>query len=192
MPSRHGVDMARTIASGRVSIAVCDDAATAALAAMLSDPQVYEPFFACSRWSGIEGRLEVWSGQAGTGTGCDKVLFAVRERQSGDLIGCIQLVVDHLSYFVAPAYWRQGYGSEMVAAFIGQQAGLQQRESIYTTVVRENTASRRILEQCGFTFDGVFMTRAAVHAPARTLLEYVYRIARDCPAQGIATLAASN
>ena len=157
----------------RIRIGVCDEGGKAQLAAMLSDPRVHEPFFAYGRRDGIENRLEEWRQLAGAG--CDNLLFAATDAGSGEVVGCVHLIGDHLSYFVAPAHWGQGYGAALVAAFMAQHAGWERREAIYTTVVRENLASRRILEKTGFSFAGVFNARSGAHAPGRTMLEYVCR-----------------
>jgi RimJ/RimL family protein N-acetyltransferase len=156
-----------------IRIGVCDEGGKAQLAAMLSDPLVHAPFFAYGRRDGIEARLEEWRQLAGAG--CDNLLFAATDAESGEVVGCVHLIGDHLSYFVAPARWGQGYGGAMVAAFMDRHAGWERREAIYTTVVRENLASRRILEKTGFRFAGVFNARSGAHAPDRTMLEYVCR-----------------
>jgi RimJ/RimL family protein N-acetyltransferase len=154
-----------------VRIGACDATAKVQLAAMLSDPRVHAPFFAYGRRDGIEARLEEWRQLAGVG--CDNLLFAATDAGSGEVVGCVHLIGDHLSYFVAPAHWGQGYGGAMVAAFMARHAGWERRDAIYTTVVRENLASRRILEKAGFRFAGVFNARSGAHAPDRTMLEYV-------------------
>jgi RimJ/RimL family protein N-acetyltransferase len=158
-----------TIKSGRISIGVCDETSKAELVAMLSDPQVFELYFASARRADMQAKVGEWAGQADAG------LFAVRDRASGHAIGCIELVAGHLSYFVAPARWGQGYGSEMVAAFLAQLPALRALDAVYTTVARENMASRRILEKSGFDFAGIFSARRAGAGPAHALLEYVCR-----------------
>lgn len=159
--------------AARIRIGVCDEGGKAQLAAMLSDPRVHEPFFAHGRRDGIEARLEEWRRLAGAGG--ENLLFAVTGVESGEVVGCIHLIGAHLSYFVAPAHWGRGFGGEMVAAFMERHARWDEREAIYTTVVRENLASRRILEKAGFAFAGVFNARSGANATGRAMLEYVCR-----------------
>lgn len=157
-----------TIESGRIRIGACDEAGKAELVGILSDRRVCELYFAGGSRAGIQAKVGEWGLQDHTG------LFTVRERASGNVIGCIELVASHLSYFVAPVRWGQGYGSEMVTVFLAQLWALRESNVMYTTVVRENIASRRILEKAGFDFSGICLACSA--APAQTLLEYVYRV----------------
>jgi len=80
--------------------------------------------------------------------------LAARQRGSGRFMGGIFFAKGYFSYFVAPNYWAQGFGFEMVSASLAAAPvlGLQM---LTTFVVRENFASRRILEKCGFVFAGL-------------------------------------
>ena len=80
--------------------------------------------------------------------------LAARQRGSGRFIGAVFFTKEYFSYFVTPNYWAEGFGFEMVSASMAAAPvlGLQM---LTTFVVRENFASRRILEKCGFMFAGL-------------------------------------
>lgn len=154
-----------TIETGRISITPCDEAGKGLLQAVLADRRVCDMYFAGVSRHSMQVKMDAWGGQG------DVDMFAVRERSSGNVIGCIELIASHLSYFVAPACWGQGYASEMVVSFLARLPALRELDAVYTTVVRENMASRRILEKTGFDFAGIMPGRMA--ESAHTLLKYV-------------------
>jgi RimJ/RimL family protein N-acetyltransferase len=85
--------------------------------------------------------------------------FVTCRRSDGAFIGGIKVSNRRLSYFVAPAHWAQGYGTEMVMTYcrlIWPETGLQPLEA---HLLRENLASRRILERVGFRFGGLYTCR---------------------------------
>lgn len=128
--------------TARLSISPCNGAAVAALELILADPRVSIPFHAGHPAPARrDGSLPL-------------LALAVYAREDGALVGSVRLGPDHLSYFVDPACWGRGFGSEMATACC-RLAPLIGIRMLRTTVVRENAASRRILEKAGFVFDGM-------------------------------------
>jgi ribosomal-protein-alanine N-acetyltransferase len=60
-----------------------------------------------------------------------------------------------LGYFINPNFWRKGYATEACKAIISfgfKELGL---ERIYAKCMHKNEPSRRVLEKCCLTFEGV-------------------------------------
>jgi len=157
----------------RLSIDPCDAAAAQALAGMVSDPRVAEPYYLGPTSSAPPvGVREGWYQSASAWRRSARFNWAVRARASAQLVGCVQFRATHVSYFVGPAYWHQGYGDEMVNAccqHLPQRLGLSVWQAV---VVRENMASRRILERAGFAFSGLAQQPRTGRAGAVTVLHY--------------------
>jgi ribosomal-protein-alanine N-acetyltransferase len=57
-----------------------------------------------------------------------------------------------VAYFFAPAYWGRGLATELVQASVEEGFGRHGLGEINAFVHRENCASARVLEKCGFRF----------------------------------------
>lgn len=57
-----------------------------------------------------------------------------------------------LGYWVAPAFWNCGYGTEAVAALIA--ANPQANRTIFAEVFQDNPGPARVLTNCGFDYLG--------------------------------------
>ncbi len=55
-----------------------------------------------------------------------------------------------VSYWLGKDYWGQGIATEALSAFLGQQ----QARPLYARAAKDNRASIRVLEKCGFTIVG--------------------------------------
>ena len=55
-----------------------------------------------------------------------------------------------VSYWIGKAYWGKGVASQALAQFLDQVPA----RPLYARVVKDNLASRRVLEKCGFTISG--------------------------------------
>jgi GNAT superfamily N-acetyltransferase len=128
--------------TARLSISPCNEAAAAVLELVLADPRVSIPFHA--------GR----PAPARHDVPLPLLTLAAYATDDGALVGSVRLGPDHFSYFVDPACWGRGFGSEMAAACCSL-APLLGIRILRTTVVRENAASRNILEKAGFVFNGM-------------------------------------
>lgn len=90
-------------------------------------------------------------------------VWAVERRSDGRLMGSAGLITDSarqygsarsLGYALGVDYWGQGYMTEAVRAVIRfgfEQMGL---DLISATCYPDNAGSRRVLEKCGFQYEG--------------------------------------
>ena len=90
-------------------------------------------------------------------------LWAITLRQSGTFVGSVGLHPDTkrsfhkarmLGYSLAEEHWGQGYATEAAQAVLryGFEEARLELVSVYHFVF--NTASRRVIEKCGFTCEG--------------------------------------
>lgn len=92
----------------------------------------------------------------------DYYRWAVIEKESGECIGQIayfKMDTDNrngeIEYVIGPAFQGRGYATEMTRAVIAfgfEKIGLHRIEIDCRT---ENTASQRVIEKCGLTYEGV-------------------------------------
>lgn len=87
--------------------------------------------------------------------------FAVAAKDTGELIGSCWLDIEDavsanatIGYFVAPNHWRRGYATVMVSALTGFAFAELKLHRLFANVDADNTASRRVLEKCGFGLEG--------------------------------------
>ncbi|MEO6788745.1 MAG: GNAT family N-acetyltransferase [Chthoniobacteraceae bacterium] len=154
----------------RLDIRACDTCdGAAALGQILAHQAVYEAFYLQAMPRDPAQRiLEPWGCRAPGERVSD---WVARERGSGRVTGAVQFAGDNLGFFVSPDAWGQGYGREMVLACcerLPARLGLTELEA---TVMRENVASRRILERAGFAFAGLH-TEPRPRLGVLTLLRY--------------------
>lgn len=75
-------------------------------------------------------------------------------KKTGENIGYVQLCpVEEgweIGYHIAKRYTGNGYAAEAVAAFLPVMAKKKGLSQIYGICLRENTASERVMEKCGF------------------------------------------
>jgi len=55
-----------------------------------------------------------------------------------------------VTYWIAKEFWGQGIGTEALSQFLR----VQERRPIYARAARDNVASLRVLEKCGFSVTG--------------------------------------
>lgn len=76
-------------------------------------------------------------------------LLAIRTLHEDRLVGGIERADGQLAFFIDSDHWGQGYASEAVTGLLqGVWAGL----TLHAVVIRDNVASRRVLERTGFRF----------------------------------------
>ncbi|MEZ4744344.1 MAG: GNAT family N-acetyltransferase [Bdellovibrionota bacterium] len=88
-------------------------------------------------------------------------IFAIRLRESGNLIGCINIFInskhDHgyLGYWIGYDYWNNGYCSEAVKKII--KFGFEEKKvnKIWAEHKTVNTASGKVMEKSGMKHEGV-------------------------------------
>jgi len=67
-------------------------------------------------------------------------------RVAGNIASFLQDGEREVGYWLGREFWGRGIATQALAAFLT----LEQRRPLYAHVVRHNTASRRVLEKCGF------------------------------------------
>ena len=82
-------------------------------------------------------------------------VYPVIVKDGGQNIGYVQLVSLgdgswEIGYHIAKRYTGKGYATEAVQAFLPVMARAAGISEVYGICVRENVASRRVLEKCGF------------------------------------------
>ena len=96
--------------------------------------------------------------------------------EDGTNIGYVQLVgIDEgyeVGYHIAKPYTRQGYATEALKAFLENLRNSMDIECVYGICVKENIASLRVLEKCGFkkVFDGT----GSYQEENREIVKYVF------------------
>ena len=88
--------------------------------------------------------------------------FAVVERESGRMIGTCGFTrfdfannAAEIGYVLHPEYWNRGLASEAVRTILQygfETLGLHRIEARY---MKDNLASRRVMEKCGMHFEGI-------------------------------------
>lgn len=102
--------------------------------------------------------------------------FAIEYRENSKMIGtCGFAAIDEannsaeVGYVLSPDYWGKGIATEALTAilrFAFCDIGLNRVEARYMT---ENIASRRVMEKCGMTFEGVYRKKLFVKGAYRDI-----------------------
>ena len=91
-------------------------------------------------------------------------VWAIVRREDGRLMGSVGLTTDSartygssrsLGYALGVHYWGQGYMTEAVRAVIRFGFETMGLDVISATCYPDNPASRRVLEKCGFRYEGM-------------------------------------
>lgn len=88
------------------------------------------------------------------------VLALAPKVEPGKIVGCagafaIEAGIMDLGYFLAPDHWGRGYMTETVAAIVEASFRCSTTMLVRAGCWSHNTASRRVLEKCGFSGVGV-------------------------------------
>ena len=86
-------------------------------------------------------------------------------------VGGARIAQGEISYYIAPTFWRQGYGFELVSAVSAFAENLR-LQKLTATVLRENVASRKILERIGFEFAGLQYCADSSHRGRYAVLRF--------------------
>ena len=98
-----------------------------------------------------------------------EIVFAIRRRADGLMLGCVGLVPPEddapmqLGYFLGQLYWGQGYMTEAAGAVVDHVFATLGEPILQSGAFPDNRASLRVLEKLGMTVTG----RALRPAPAR-------------------------
>ncbi len=95
----------------------------------------------------------------------------------GTNIGYVQLVsIDEgyeVGYHIAKPYTSQGYASEALKAFLENLKNSMNIECVYGICVKENIASKRVLEKCGFK--KLFEGTGSYQNENREIVKYIFK-----------------
>jgi RimJ/RimL family protein N-acetyltransferase len=80
----------------------------------------------------------------------DKQVIVVDGLVAGSIMGFDLFGVRTVGYSLGKAYWGWGYATQALALFLKQIT----TRPLYGRVVKDNFASRRVLEKCGFLVTG--------------------------------------
>lgn len=81
-------------------------------------------------------------------------LFAIRLKNSNELIGCVSIhnikrEEAEIGYWIVPKYWNNGYATESSKAAITYALNTLNVTNIYGHFYKENIASKKVLSKCG-------------------------------------------
>lgn len=89
------------------------------------------------------------------------IVLAIREKEQKRMIGAISLEIDEtvphaaFGFSLAREAWGQGFATEAAAALIAHVENSLPLRYLTATCDRRNTASRRVLDKCGFAEIGI-------------------------------------
>jgi RimJ/RimL family protein N-acetyltransferase len=163
------------LVTAALRIAPCDADAAQALAHITADPRVGVPYRVarCAPGDVAEDAAR-WPQGPDAWETTGRLKLAVRLHH-GETVGAVQFTGQQLSYFLAPAVWRQGLGREMVEAACRHYPPLLGLARLHASVLRENIGSRRVLESAGFVFSGLETRRWRGMQGIATMLRYERR-----------------
>ncbi len=106
------------------------------------------------------------------------LLYAILLKDGGRNIGYVQLCpVEEgweIGYHIAAQYTGNGYATEAVKGFLPVIAEKKNLSEIYGICLRENAASVRVLENCGF--ETVFCGKGNYQGETREIIRTLFRI----------------
>ena len=108
------------------------------------------------------------------------LVYPVLLKADGTYVGYVQAVpLDdstwEIGYHIGVAYTKQGYATEAVKAFLPVVMKALQLSEIEGVCLADNTASRRVMEKCGFL--PVYEGTGDYQGEGRTICRYIFRLA---------------
>lgn len=154
-----------------------------AWAGLRSDSETFlkpwEPTWAKDHLSRKAFTNRVYWAQRSISNGTAMPLFIVRRDDNG-LLGAITL--DHIKrgpaqsgitgYWIGEPFARQGYMREAIQAVVHHAFTALDLSRIEAGCLPENTASRRLLEQCGYKYEGVAQSYLQINGRWRNHVLY--------------------
>ncbi|MCO6184829.1 GNAT family N-acetyltransferase [Rhizobium sp. L1K21] len=93
-----------------------------------------------------------------------KAVFAITKADTGEFMGCCGLEVDpaeqsrgEIGYWLGEPHWRQGYATEAAQVLVDMAFRDDMIEMLDARCRVVNTASRRVIQKCGFQYQGTGM-----------------------------------
>ncbi len=139
----------------------------------------WEPAWARDHLTRKSFTSRVYWAQRSIGNGSALPLFLVR-REDETLLGAITLdnirrgpaQAGTLGYWIGQSHARQGYMREAIDAVVHYAYNRLDLSRIEAACLPENTASRRLLEKCGFKYEGVAQSYLQIDGRWRTHVLY--------------------
>ncbi len=178
----HGPDINVAFATPRLRLEPLDARHAAPLFDGLRDPAIYE-WISLPPPGDVAQLQERWARVALrplTGVDVMDFVWAVQRVADGAWIGRVDAevtapaVATNVGYVFVPAYWRQGYATEAVAALsehLRRHGAVRQ----HATVTVGNDASCRVLERAGFVRERVIKDNDTLRGVPVDDFEYVRR-----------------
>ena len=139
----------------------------------------WEPTWASDHLSRKAFTNRVYWAQRSIANGTAVPLFLIR-REDNVLLGAITL--DHIrrgpaqagttGYWIGQPFARQGYMREAIAAVVHHAFSTLDLSRIEAGCLPENTPSRRLLEQCGYKYEGVAQSYLQINGRWRNHVLY--------------------
>jgi RimJ/RimL family protein N-acetyltransferase len=140
--------------SDRLSLAPVDGQSLKGLSTFACDVRVGSDYFLNAAPRESTALFQHWSAVYGAeGAACEA--WSVHLRGDSSLIGMVAFHDDYLRYFLAPVYWGQGYGRELVRMSVNHLAPLRRVRCVKAVVARGNLRSEVVLVANGFHFSGL-------------------------------------
>lgn len=80
--------------------------------------------------------------------------------------------VPQVGYWIGEPHWGNGYATEAAQAVIDHAFTIGELDVVGCGCRVTNTASRRVIEKCGFQYDGLGMIRFRYHAGSLPILKF--------------------
>ena len=105
--------------------------------------------------------------------------YPVITKDGGDNIGYVQMVPIgsrrwEIGYHIAQQYTGNGYATEAVSAFLPVMARSIGIDEVYGVCLKDNTASRHVLDKCGF--EPVFEGTGDYQGEKREIFRSIWRM----------------
>ena len=111
-------------------------------------------------------------------------VWAIERRGDGRLMGSIGLIADSarqygsvrsVGYSLGTAYWGRGYMTEALRAVTEYGFERMSLDLISATCYPDNARSRRVLEKCGFAYEGCTVRSCCGTARCATICFFICR-----------------
>ncbi len=108
-----------------------------------------------------EGTADGWiAGQEEARRRGAAIVFAITQREGGDLIGAISMRIDQandraeIGYWIGVPYWGSGYGTEANIAVVDYAFCTLRLNRVHAYHFKRNPASGRVLQKSGMAYEG--------------------------------------
>jgi RimJ/RimL family protein N-acetyltransferase len=110
------------------------------------------------------GRSDAEEWISSLGTAANEVGLGITLREDGAFIGACGLSLrgdgmHDLGYWIGEPYWGNGYATEAARALIDHAFARMNLAALVSCCRMKNSASRRVLEKCGFQWTGAALLR---------------------------------